>query len=366
MAKQEAPERPQTELRRIVPVTTMRDIATAAGVSQSTVSRVLNNAPTRVPIAPETRERVMEAARKLGYRPNPLARGLRGAATGLIGAVVRDFSDPFFAAAIEALAVEAMSHGYNIVLGHAHGRVDEGLALTAVLEPRHCDAILMMGDMQDQQVLLEDLRTSSVPVVALWQGSSPIEFPTVDIDDRAGVMAGLEHLIGLGHERIAFVSAALPGDNPHREDAFVEFMTIRFGPPPDGYVQRVPNTLEGGEIAVKALRDLPNPPTAIATSTDQVAVGVLHAAYNLGWRVPDEVSVIGFDDLILAAHTIPALTTMRMPITEIVGEGVRQAIAFARDPSLARVPRMTRFEPTLVVRQSTASMVNRAGQVSAR
>lgn len=354
------PVAPRFVARHPAPVTTMRDIAAAAGVSQSTVSRVLNDAPTRVPIAPDTRERVVEAARNLGYRPNPLARGLRGAATMLMGAVVRDFSDPFFATAIEALAVEAMSHGYNIVLGHAHGRVDEALALTAVLEPRHCDAIVMLGDMQDQQRLMEDLRTSAVPVVALWQGSSPIEFPTVDIDDRAGVMAGLEHLIGLGHERIAFISAALPGDNPHREDAFVEFMTVRFGGLPEGYVQRVPNTLAGGEAALRALLDLSEPPTAIATSTDLVAVGVLHAAYSLGRTVPNELSVVGFDDLILAAYTVPALTTMRMPIAEIVGEGVRQAIEFAHDPSLPRDPRVTMFEPTLVVRQSTASLVGRA------
>ena len=93
-----------------------------------------------------------------GYRPNPLARGLRGASTMLIGAVVRDFSDPFFAGAIEALAVEAMAHGYNIVLGHAQGRLDEGIALTTVLETRHTDAIVLLGDMQDQPRLLDDLR----------------------------------------------------------------------------------------------------------------------------------------------------------------------------------------------------------------
>jgi DNA-binding LacI/PurR family transcriptional regulator len=342
-----------------IPVTTMRDIALSAGVSQSTVSRVLNDSPTRVPIAAATRERVTEAARRLGYRPNPLARGLRGSATMLMGAVVRDFSDPFWASAIEALAVEAMSHGYNIVLGHAHGRVDEALALTSILEPRHCDAIVIMGDMQDQVRLLEDLRSSAVPIVALWQGSSPIEFPTVDIDDRAGVMGGLEHLIGLGHERIAFISAELPGSNPHREDAFVEFMNVRFGGLPEGYVQRVPNTLAGGETALRALLDLPEPPTAISTSTDLVAVGVLHAAYASGRSIPNELSVVGFDDLIQAAYTVPALTTMRMPIAEIVGEGVRQAIEFARDPELARDPCVTMFEPTLVVRQSTASLLAR-------
>ena len=158
----------------------MRDIARGRGVSQSTVSRVLNNAPTRVPIAEETRERVTWRARRLGYRPNPLARGLRGASTMLIGAVVRDFSDPFWAGAIEALAVEAMARGYNVVLGHAQGRLDEEIALTTVLETRHTDAIVLLGDMQDQPRLLDDLRGSTVPVVALWQGSSPLEFPTAD------------------------------------------------------------------------------------------------------------------------------------------------------------------------------------------
>jgi DNA-binding LacI/PurR family transcriptional regulator len=342
------------EARRPRLVTTMRDIASIAGVSQSTVSRVLNDAPTRVPIAPETRERVTLAARRLGYRPNPLARGLRGASTMLIGAVVRDFSDPFFAAAIEALAIEAMARGYNVVLGHAHGRVDEGLALTAVLETRHCDAIVMLGDMQDQPRLLDDLRNTAVPVVALWQGTSPLEFPTINVEERSGIVAGLGHLTGLGHKRIAFVSGRLPGDNWQREDAYVEFMRGRFGAVPDGYIQRVPNTLAGGEAALRVFLQRADTPTAVATSTDLVAVGVLHAAYNLGCTVPTELSVVGFDDLVLAAHTVPALTTLRMPISEIVAEGVKLAIDLARDPSAPRDPRVKLFEPRLVVRQSTA------------
>jgi len=332
----------------------MRDIAEVAGVSQSTVSRVLNDAPTRVPIAPATRERVNEAARQLGYRPNPLARGLRGASTMLIGAVVRDFSDPFFATAIEALAVEAMARGYNVVLGHAHGRVDEGLGLTSVLETRHCDAIVMLGDMQDQPTLLADLRNGTVPVVALWQGTSPLEFPTIDVDDQAGIVTGLQHLIDLGHHRIGFISARLPGDNWRRQEAYEAFMRQRFGGLPDDYVQVVPNTLAGGEAALRALLALPEPPTAVASSTDLAAVGVLHAAYNEGRTVPHELSVVGFDDLHLAAYTVPALTTLRMPIAEIVGEGVELAIELGRDASASRAPRRKLFEPKLVVRQSTA------------
>jgi DNA-binding LacI/PurR family transcriptional regulator len=332
----------------------MRDIADAAGVSRSTVSRVLNDAPSRVPIATETRERVIATATELGYRPNPLARGLRGAPTMLVGAVVRDFSDPFFADAIEALAVEAMNHGYNIVLGHVQGRQQEGLALTRVLETRHCDAILMLGDMQDQPRLLADLRNSVAPVVALWQGVSPLEFPTVDIDDRNGTVIGLEHLVSLGHERIGFVSAELPGNNLQREEAYVEFMRGRFGGLPDGYVQRVPSSLAGGEAALSALLALPDPPTAMATSTDLTAVGVLHAAYRLGRTVPTSLSVIGWDDLTISAYTVPGLTTLRMPTREIVAEAFRTAVELARDSTASRAPRIRFYEPTLVVRESTA------------
>ena len=118
------------------------------------------------------------AAQTLGYRPNPPARGLRGAPTMLIGALVRDSPTRSLPGAIEALSVEAMARGYNVVLGHAHGRVDEGIALRPVLETRYRDAIVMLGDMQDQPRLLDDLRNSSVPVVAPWQGTSPLEFPT--------------------------------------------------------------------------------------------------------------------------------------------------------------------------------------------
>ena len=333
---------------------TMRDIAALAGVSQSTVSRVLNDVATRVPITDETRTRVHDAARQLGYRPNPLARGLRGAATMLLGAVVRDITDPFFAGAIEALSEEARSRGYNLVLGHAHGRADEAIALTTVLETRHCDAILLLGDMQDQPRLLKDLRDSIVPVVALWQGSSPLDVPTVDVDNRAGVQTALEHLVELGHSRIAFVSARLLGDIREREAAFVEFMHDHFGGVPDGYIRQVPNTPTGGESAARNLLGLSPAPTAIVTSTDTLAIGVLHEIHSLGRTVPADVSVVGFDDILFAGHTIPALTTLRMPTAEIVREGMHLAVDAARDPRQPREPTVKVFAPSLIVRQSTA------------
>ncbi|HZM77458.1 MAG TPA: LacI family DNA-binding transcriptional regulator [Candidatus Limnocylindrales bacterium] len=335
---------------------TMRDIAEAAEVSQSTVSRVLSGVATAVPIAPETRERVMEAARSLGYRPNPLARGLRGASTNLLGAVVRDFSDPFFAGAIEALVVESMAHGYNVVLGHAPSRDgNEAVSLTAVLETRHTDAVIVLGDMRAHPEVLDGLRQSHVPVVALWPGTGPREFPTADADDRAGIEAGLEHLESLGHKRVGFVSADLPVGYKVREDAYLDFMRNRLGGVPEGYLRHCPNTLAGGDAALRELMALPAPPTAVVASTDLVAVGVLHAAHSLGVSVPERLSVVGFDDILIAAHTVPALTTLRMPIAEIVNHAVAKAVSLARDQSgELGGPSLAVFKPELVVRDSTA------------
>lgn len=334
----------------------MRDIAAAAAVSQSTVSRVLNGVPTAVPIAAETRERVLQTARRLGYRPNPLARGLRGASTNLIGAVVRDFSDPFFAGVVEALVVESMAHGCNVVFGHVPVQATGAIPLTAVLETRHTDAVILLGDMQDHPQLQADLRSTFLPVVALWPGTIPLEFPTVDADDRAGIWAGLTHLRSLGHSRIAMVAAELPGGYRVRDDAYAEFMGVHLGGVPDGYLRRCPNTLAGGDAALRLLMASSRPPTAVITSTDVVAIGVLHAAHSLGVTVPDTLSVVGFDDILIAAHTVPALTTLRMPISEIVSHGVAQAVALARDSEAAqRSSSHTVYKPSLVVRDSTAA-----------
>ena len=165
---------------------TMKDVAAATGVSRSTVSRILNDAPLAVPVSAATRTRVLAAARELEYRPNPLARALRGAPTMLLGAIARDITDPFFAGAIEMVSAAARAKGYNVVLGHAHGEATEAYELATLLEARHCDAILMLGDMSDQPRLLEDLQDTHVPVVALWQGSELRIIPAVNVEQPSG------------------------------------------------------------------------------------------------------------------------------------------------------------------------------------
>jgi DNA-binding LacI/PurR family transcriptional regulator len=337
----------------------MRDIAEATGVSQSTVSRVLSGTATAVPIAEATRERVMETARELGYRPNPLARGLRGAPTMLLGVIVRDITDPFFAGAIEAASLEASRRGYNVVLGHAHESADEAEALWGVLEARHCDAILFLGDLRDRPRLIEELQNTSIPVVALWHGSHDSGIPTVSVDNRSGVVAVIDHLVAFGHRRIAFSGPNRLGDIAEREDAFQAAAHAHDLALPSEYRVEAANTYRGGAQAFDRLMDLPQPPTAIVASTDVIAMGMLHAAERRGLAVPADISITGFDDIPEAEYTVPGLTTVRMPVEAMIRAAADLAIG--SDEMLDPHPVL---EPELVVRASSgpAPAALRAGR----
>jgi DNA-binding LacI/PurR family transcriptional regulator len=333
----------------------MNDVAAAAGVAQSTVSRILNDAPAPISVSSETRERVQAIALELGYRPHPIARALRGAPTMLLGAIVRDVTDPFFAGAIEALSIECKARGYSVVLGHARATEDEALVVSAVLEDRQCDAIVLLGDFTAEHRLVEGLKASRARVVGLWHGSEGGRpFPTVGVNNRAGVREALFHLVELGHERIAFVGAGSAGaDAQERFAAYAEFMSEHGGSPLPESVQLVPNTVASGDVALAPILAQSPCPTAIFAATDTLALGLLHAAYERGVRIPDDLSIVGFDDIPMAAASVPALTTVRMPIAEIVAKGVDLCIGDGAWTGDSVAPTMI-LEPAFVVRSSTA------------
>jgi DNA-binding LacI/PurR family transcriptional regulator len=338
---------------------TMKDVAAAAGVAQSTVSRILNDAPSGISVSEETRSRVLAMASELGYRPHPFARALRGAPSMLLGAVVRDITDPFFALAVEALSIEAKERGYSVVLGHAAAKADEALALTAILETRHCDAIVLVGDFRGERRLVEDLRDAQIRVVGLWHGSerSARPFPTVIVDARAGIHAALKHLTSLGHRRIAFVGNASRYVIRDRQVAYQEYLASADVVTPEAYIRHVPNAIGGGELALSALLALAQPPTAILAATDLLAMDLIHAACARGVPVPGRLSIVGFDDMPFASATIPSLTTVKMPIGEIVAAGVELAVGDgAWAAGGGQEPPRVVFKPKLIVRRSTAAI----------
>jgi LacI family transcriptional regulator len=333
---------------------TMKDVAVAAGVAQSTVSRALNG----VPVTEATRRRVRTIAEELGYQPHPGARALRGAPTMLLGAVVRDIADPFFAGALRALSIEANKRGYSVVLGHARAARDEAVSLTAALKARHCDAMVLLGDLGVDPRLLDELRKVHVRVVALWHGGTPqaAGFPSVGVDNRVGVRAAVAHLAALGHRRIAFVGPGAHGDIRERQAAYENYLSGVGIATPAGYVCHVANSIAGAKQAFAALRALGEPPSAIVAATDLLALGLIHAANEGSVAVPSELSIVGFDDIPLAAAAMPGLTTVRMPVQKIVAAGVALAIgdrAQSNDGPLLDPPHLI-FKPRLIVRGSTS------------
>jgi DNA-binding LacI/PurR family transcriptional regulator len=331
---------------------TMKQIGRLAGVSQSTVSRILNGVEGSVRIPPETRERVFQAVRDLGYRPNPLARGLRGAGTAMIGLVVREVYDPFFSSVIGAIGVEARRHNHNVVMGYAESRTEDAAEITWVLEARHCDGILLLGDLRDHPWLSTELASHGRPMLALCVGTRSADVPIINTDNAAGADLALDHLWELGHRRIAFLDAGWLGDVRERRDRTEAFLRERGAPAPAGYMRLADNQPHGGYDAARAVLALPDPPTAIFASTDLLAIGALKAAADAGRRVPGSLSVIGFDDIPLGGFVTPGLTTVRQPVADMAAIAVADLLAMVADPAFEPEP-LRRLPPTLVIREST-------------
>jgi len=222
-----------------------------------------------------------------------------------------------------------------------------------VLETRHCDAIVLLGDMRDEPKFLEDLRASQTPIVALWHGTELEGVPTVNTDNRAGMVAAIDHLIDHGHSRISFIGGRPLGDIRERRTAFYEHLEERGIAVVEEYVQNVINDPNGGDAALRALVALDSPPTAVVCSTDHLATGVLHAAADLGLVVPRDLSVVGFDDIPMASFTVPSLTTVHMPVDEMTALAARLAMDEPGERGSGVVESFV-VAPTLVVRESTA------------
>jgi DNA-binding LacI/PurR family transcriptional regulator len=331
---------------------TARDVARLAGVSQSTVSRVLNNTGTDL-IGPTTIQRVRDAATQLGYSPHPLARALRGKHTQLIGLIVREIDDPFFAKFISILSVQARELGYQIVLGHAQSDPSQALQMTAVLETRHCDGLLLLGDLRGDGFATEAILKTNRAVVALCRGQSRSPIPTVNSDNVAGTKLILEHLYGLGHRRLAFISGGWLGDLRERQEAYRAFLESHHLPCPAEYVQSEVNSLDGGYRALQRLFELPTPPTAVLAADDVMAIGALKAAADHGLRVPGDLSLTGFDDIEMARFTRPSLTTVRQPVELMSRRATQWLIALIRSEDAPEGDWAAPILPELVVRAST-------------
>jgi LacI family repressor for deo operon, udp, cdd, tsx, nupC, and nupG len=338
---------------------TMADVAERAGVSQSTVSYVLNQSKTQIRISQETRERVLQAAQELDYHPHPAARVLRGKSTHLLGLILREIDDMFFAQLVEVVRDAAKTRGYDLILSYARSDLKEAVAITETLDVRQCDGFLLLGDLKESEADLDTLVRlwKEHHVVSVCRGSEILvqHSPSISIDNRKGVVMALDYLVQLGHRRIAFLDADREmGDLWERSDAYVRYMRARFGDLDPGYLRSTENTYAGGYRATRELVSLPLPPTAIVAADDTMAVGALRGATEAGYDVPGDISLIGFDDIALDAYLTPSLTTIHQPIEEIGQKAVELLLHLISEDVLAATGPHVVTEPELVIRESCA------------
>jgi len=293
-----------------------QDVARLAGVSRTTVSFVLNNVPG-VKITEETRQRVLEAARELDYYPTAAARSLASGKTQRIGLVLgegqkRLSADAFLPTFLQGVTASVHRRGYLLVLQMAED-VPSHEAYVRLIREQQVDGLILSGPRSDDPLLTE-LAGDQFPLI-LHGRLTGCKLPCVDVDNKASAYKAVTHLIGLGHRRIGFISNA-PLSYAGAQDRFAGYrqaLTEHDLPVTDSLVRTAAFLPKTGKAAAEALLDLPERPTAVFAASDVVAIGVMSALQAAGLSIPDDVAVVGFDDIFLAAHTQPPLTTIRVP-----------------------------------------------------
>jgi DNA-binding LacI/PurR family transcriptional regulator len=331
----------------------IRDVAQRAGVSISTVSRVTNRKGT---VNREMTDRVWRAVRELNYQPDAQARALVSGRSHIIGLMVTEITNPFFPELIQCFEHLAVESGYEVLLASTPSDpASIARSVRRVLQ-RKVDGVAVMMFGREAPILAE-LASHSVPLVVM-DGAPPGvpqrgRMDAVHVNYNEGIREAVAHLVGLGHQSIAFVSGPLHQTSARlRRHAFVKAMrSCRMQPRPD-LILEGDHTLEGGMAAIGELLACPTPPTAVVCSNDLTAIGVLHGLFEAGKHVPTEVSVIGFDDVHIAQFMLPPLTTVRMSCADIA----QVAFSILRHRIEASNPRqgVRPVETKLVVRQTTA------------
>ncbi|MGA0829932.1 MAG: LacI family DNA-binding transcriptional regulator [Nitriliruptoraceae bacterium] len=339
---------------------TMSDVARLAGVDSSTVSRALNSR-TATSLRPETVAKVLAASEQLGYRPNVLARGLRTQRTHTVGLLLPDVTNPFFPPIIRGIEDALIPTGHVLLIANTDNepeREEQGLDS---LVARQVDGVMLATSHLD--VATDADRLGGIPTVLVNRRDRASQVPAVLPDDVKGVRLVVDHLHGLGHRRIALVSGPLDTSTGRdRRDTFVAACRD-LGLPTDHVVHADRYDLPSGRRAAEVLLEAEGPaPTAVFASNDLLAVGALTALRARGLRVPDDVSLVGYNDMPLVDLLDPALTTVRIDqylmgrrAAEVMLELLeRSRSEGSGDGDIATVADVT-IVPELVVRRSTGT-----------
>jgi LacI family repressor for deo operon, udp, cdd, tsx, nupC, and nupG len=327
-----------------VRVRTVKEIAAIANVSVATVSRALQRPEI---VSEETRRRIHEVVKRLGYTPNALARNLRTARTRLIVALVPDISNPFFSEVIRGIEQVAYETGYSVLLGETQSDLVREQAYADMVAARQADGIVTMFH-RIPNIPFE----GRLPVVNACEYVKDSAISSVYIDNVAAATNAVNYLVTLGHREIAFIAG--PASSPicvDREQGYhlaLERAGLTFNP---ALTAVGDFSIEAGERAIELFLSQGHPFSAVFCSNDEMAIGAMRALISRGLRVPEDVSIVGFDDIRFSRYTSPSLTTVAQPKNALGREAMTMLIELLNDPEVP--PRKRVLSAELVVRGST-------------
>lgn len=330
---------------------TIKQVAQLAEVSTTTVSYVLNGTGT---VTEATRRRVLDAVARLNYQPSHAARSMRGRSYTLgltLPAQPGRLADPALAEVLAGLSDAVASRGYYLLLAAVGSKESEAEMCLGLARTGRVDGLLLL-DMQVDDLRARALSEAGVPHVCGGPAPAGCRSPFAAVDGRAAAMSAAAHLLGLGHRRIGLVQ--LPSDLAESEPRYLGYADAlaAAGIPLDpSLIVEAGRSEQDGYQALEELLSAPQPPSAVLACSDELAFGAMHALYDAGLEVGRDVSLVGFDDVPLAAHTYPPLTTLRQP-RRVVGEQLA-GLLIAAVENRARPPRSVTLSARLVVRRST-------------
>jgi DNA-binding LacI/PurR family transcriptional regulator len=326
----------------------IREVARLAKVSTATVSRTINGSDK---VTPKTKERVQRAIEELKFYPNTWARALGSGRSSLYGLIISDITNPFFPELVKSFEDMAVQHGQEVLVANTNYDPARMEVCVSRMLQRKVDGVAIMTSEMDEHLITE-FQSREIPLVFLDTGTVRALASNILVDYAAGVRAAVNHVAELGHTELAFIAgpATLRSARIRRE-AFAEFVLERgFA---NGAIEQGNHQVDGGHDAMARLLSGKRRPTAVLSSNDMTAIGALGAIHECGLRVPDDISIVGFDDIALSAFTQPALTTVRLSREEIARLAFR---ALYRQRQDRREGGEFIVRPTLVVRSSTGTV----------
>ena len=330
---------------------TLRDVARAAGVHPGTASRALNSA-TRSLVNQDTAQRVLTVADELGYRPNPIARGLKTNRSYTVGVLVPDLTNPLFPPILRGIEHRLEEAGYTPLVANTDNDAERERVSWQTMRARQVDGIIAATARRDHR-LLDELLAARLSVVLVNRRAHDVPISSATPDDRRGIALAVRHLAELGHRRIAHIAGPLDVSSGFdRYEGFIDAMRREgLDPDPDLIVRTEAFTEAQGARACRELLDRGKPVSAIAAANDLLALGCYDVLAERALECPAAVSIVGFNDMPFADRFQPPLTTIRIPHVEIGAAAAELMLERLQDP--AAPPRQLELQPQLVVRRST-------------